>query len=87
MTILQLKYVITIANSSSMREAASKLYVSQPALSATIRELEQELNIKIFERNNKGINVTEQGRECVNYAKQAVNQYEIIEDQSIEMKA
>lgn len=80
MTILQLKYVITIANSSSMREAASKLYVSQPALSATIRELEQELNIKIFERNNKGINVTEQGREFVNYAKQAVNQYEIIED-------
>ncbi|SER92659.1 LysR family transcriptional regulator [Lachnobacterium bovis] len=83
MTVLQLKYVITIANSSSMREAASKLYVSQPALSATIRELESELNIKIFERSNKGIVVTEQGREFLSYAKQAVSQYEIIEDRYI----
>ena len=53
MTILQLKYVLAIAGSSSMREAASKLFVSQPALSATIHELEEELGIKIFERNNK----------------------------------
>ena len=43
MTIIQLKYVIALANASSMREAASKLFVSQPALSATIRELEEAL--------------------------------------------
>lgn len=84
MTILQLKYVITIAASPSMREAASKLFVSQPALSATIHELEEELGIKIFERNNKGISLTEQGREFINYAKQAVSQYELIEDRYIE---
>ena len=84
MTILQLKYVLAIAASSSMREAASRLFVSQPALSATIHELEEELGIRIFERNNKGISLTQQGREFLVYAKQAVSQYEIIEDRYIE---
>ena len=50
MTILQLKYIVVISMSSSMREAASKLYVSQPALSTSVRDLEEELGIKIFER-------------------------------------
>ena len=77
MTIIQLKYVITIAGSTSMREAAGKLFISQPALSVTIRELEEELGIKIFERNNKGIVLSEQGREFLAYAKQAVSQYDI----------
>ena len=49
MTITQLKYVVTIAKSTSMRDAAGKLYVSQPALSASIRDLEEELGILIFE--------------------------------------
>mgnify|MGYP002523397354 FL=1 len=84
MTILQLKYVLAIAGSSSMREAASKLFVSQPALSATIHELEEELGIKIFERNNKGIALSEQGSEFLVYAKQAVSQYELIEYRYIE---
>lgn len=84
MTILQLKYVLAIAGSSSMREAASKLFVSQPALSAAIHELEEELGIKIFERNNKGISLSEQGNEFLSYAKQAVSQYELIEDRYIE---
>ena len=84
MTILQLKYVLAIANSTSMREAASKLYVSQPALSATIHELEEELGIKIFDRNNKGITLSRQGSEFLVYAKQAVSQYELIEDRYIE---
>lgn len=80
MTILQLKYVIVIASSSSMREAASRLYVSQPALSATIRDLEEELGIKIFKRTNKGVSMTNDGIEFLSYAKQAVSQYEIIEE-------
>jgi DNA-binding transcriptional LysR family regulator len=83
MTILQLKYVIALAASNSMREAASHLYVSQPALSAMIRELENELNIQIFERTNKGISITENGREFLVYAKQAVSQYELLEDKYI----
>ncbi len=84
MTILQLKYVLAIAGSASMREAAGKLFVTQPALSATIHELEEELGIKIFDRNNKGISLTETGREFLVYAKQAVSQYELIEDRYME---
>ncbi|MCR5202516.1 MAG: LysR family transcriptional regulator [Lachnospiraceae bacterium] len=80
MNITQIKYVLGIAGSSSMREAASKLYVSQPALSASIRELEEELGILIFERTNKGISLTVEGREFVEYAKKAMGQYEILED-------
>lgn len=80
MTILQLKYVIAIANSGSFREAASRMYVSQPALSSTIAELEKELGITLFERTNKGIRVTDQGNEFLVYAKEAVSQYELVED-------
>ena len=80
MNINQLKYAIEIASSSSMREAATKLFVSQPALSASIRELEEEMGILIFERTNKGITLTDEGREFVNYAKKAVSQYEILEE-------
>ncbi|MBP5416891.1 MAG: LysR family transcriptional regulator [Clostridiales bacterium] len=84
MTILQLKYVIAIASSKSFREAASRLFVSQPALSSTIRELEEELNIQLFERTNKGIRLTDQGKEFLSYAKEAVSQYELIEDRYLD---
>ncbi len=80
MNINQLKYVLETANSSSMREASTRLYVSQPALSASIHELEEELGILIFERTNKGIFLTDEGREFIDYAKKAVGQYEILED-------
>ena len=80
MNINQIRYVLKVAASSSMREAATGLYVSQPALSASIRELEEELGILIFERTNKGISLTDEGREFVTYAKKVVSQYEIMED-------
>jgi len=80
MNMNQLKYVLEAAGSSSMREASTKLYVSQPALSASIHDLEEELGILIFERTNKGISLTDAGREFLTYAKKAVGQYEILED-------
>ncbi len=80
MNINQLKYVLEIANSSSIREASTRLFVSQPALSARIRELEEEIGILIFERTNKGINLTEEGRDFVEYAKKAVGQFEVLEE-------
>ena len=80
MNMNQLKYVLEIAGSASMREASTKLYISQPALSASIRELEEELGILIFERTNKGISLTDEGRDFISYAKKAVGQYEILED-------
>lgn len=80
MNITQIKYVLEIAKCRSMREAASGLFVSQPALSSSIRDLEDELGILIFERTNKGITLTDEGREFVAYAKKAVGQYRILED-------
>ena len=80
MNINQLKYVLEVAGSSSMREASTKLYVSQPALSASIHDLEEEIGILIFERTNKGISLTDEGREFLSYAKKAVGQYEILKE-------
>ena len=80
MNMNQLKYVLTVANSSSLREAAMKLYISQPALSLSISELENELGIVLFERSNRGIGLTDAGREFITYAKKVLGQYEILED-------
>lgn len=80
MNMNQLKYVLEVAASSSMREAATKLFVTQPALSASIRELEEELGILIFNRTNKGISLTPEGSEFLVYAKRSVGQYAILED-------
>ncbi len=87
MNINHLKYVLEIASSSSMREAAENLYVSQPALSSSVRDLEDELGILIFERTNKGISLTDEGREFLNYAKRVVGQYEILEDRYLSKDA
>ncbi len=80
MNINQLKYVVEVANSSSIREASNKLFISQPALSASIHELEDELSILLFERSNKGIIPTDAGYEFIEYAKRVLSQYEILED-------
>ena len=80
MNMNQLKYVLEVADSSSMREASTRLFISQPALSASIHELEEELGILLFERTNKGISLTDEGRDFVSYAKKAVGQYQILED-------
>lgn len=80
MNMNQLRYVLEVAKSKSMREASTKLFVSQPALSASIKELEEELGIIIFERTNKGIYLTSEGNEFLVYAKKAIGQYEILEE-------
>lgn len=80
MNIMQIKYVIEVARSSSMREASTKLYVSQPALSSSIRDLEDELGVLLFERTNKGITLTDEGREFITYAKKVIGHYDILED-------
>ncbi|MBP5600591.1 MAG: LysR family transcriptional regulator [Lachnospiraceae bacterium] len=87
MNINQIRYVLEVAASQSMREAASKLFVSQPALSASIKELEEELEIVIFERTNKGISLTDAGREFMEYAKKVIGQYEILEDRYLSRNA
>jgi DNA-binding transcriptional LysR family regulator len=80
MTLQQLQQVITIAESRSMNEAARKLFVSQPNLSAVVKELEEEAGITIFIRSNRGIAVTPEGEEFLGYAKQVVEQYHLLEN-------
>ncbi len=80
LNIQQIRYVLEVAGSASMREASTRLYISQPALSSSIRELEDELGIVLFERTNKGITLTDAGREFVIDAKKAVGQYELLEE-------
>ena len=79
MTLQQLKYVITIANSTSMNEAAKSLFISQPSLSGALKELEQEIGIELFKRTNRGIKITPQGKEFLGYARQIYEQYELME--------
>lgn len=61
MTLQQLKYVITVAETGTITEAANKLYISQPSLTNAIHELEKEMNIIIFNRTNKGITLSKEG--------------------------
>ncbi|MBW4080724.1 LysR family transcriptional regulator [Paenibacillus sp. S150] len=80
MTLQQLRYAIEIANSGSMNEAAKRLFVSQPSLSNAIKELESELGITIFERNNRGISISAEGVEFLGYARQIIEQTEFMEN-------
>ena len=72
MTIQQCKYVLAIADTGSFNEAAKQMFVAQPSLSSSIKALEQELGIKIFERSNNGVFLTDAGTEFVRYASEIV---------------
>ena len=76
MTIQQLNYVITISEKGSLNKAAEVLYVTQPSLTSAIRELEKELGITLFNRGGKGVTLTNDGAEFIQYARQVVNQYD-----------
>ncbi|MBR2258619.1 MAG: LysR family transcriptional regulator [Blautia sp.] len=79
MTLLQLKYAVTVAKTSSMNEAARRLFISQPSLSTAIKELEEEIGVSLFIRSNRGIQVTPEGEEFLGYARQVLEQSELIE--------
>lgn len=83
MTLAQLRYAITVAHSGSMNEAARTLFLSQPSLSSAIKELEEEIGVEIFRRTNRGISVTPEGEEFLAYARQIVEQYELIQSKYI----
>lgn len=86
MTLQQLKYVIEVASRGSMNEAAKRLFISQPSLSNSIRDLETELGITIFERTNKGITLSKDGAEFLGYARQVVEQAELLEARYLNAK-
>ena len=83
MTLTQLNYAITVANANSMNEAARSLFISQPSLSAAIKELEEEIGVELFRRTNRGISLTPEGEEFIGYARQVTEQYRLIESRYI----
>ena len=80
MTIQQLNYVITISEKGSLNKAAEALFVSQPSLTSAVRELEKELGITLFNRGGKGVTLTNDGAEFIQYARQVVSQYDRLLD-------
>ncbi|RKS86026.1 DNA-binding transcriptional LysR family regulator [Orbus hercynius] len=79
MKLNQLRYIIEVARTGSMNEAAKKLYITQPSLSTAIKELEDEFDLKIFIRTTKGVSLTTEGTEFLGYAKQILEQTELLE--------
>lgn len=76
MTLNQLHYLITIAETGSLNKAAERLYISQPSLTNAVRELEKETGITILVRTSRGVSLTEEGAEFLQYARQVYSQYE-----------
>ncbi len=86
MTLQQLKYALAIADCGSMNEAAKQLFISQPSLSETMKELETETGIEIFLRSNRGISLTPEGEEFLGYARQVTEQFGLLQSRYIEKK-
>lgn len=84
MTLAQLRYIITVADTGSMNEAAKALFISQPSLSQSVKELETEIGVELFRRSNRGVVVTQEGAEFLGYARQVVEQYGLIESRYID---
>ena len=80
MTLQQLRYVIAVAETGTITEAANRLYISQPSLTNAIHELEKEMNVVIFNRTNKGITLSKEGEDFLGYARQVLEQATILED-------
>lgn len=86
MTLQQLKYALTIADCGSMNEAAKRLFISQPSLSETMKELETEIGLDIFLRSNRGIVITPEGEEFLGYARQVTEQFGLLQSKYIDKK-
>lgn len=80
MTLQQLKYLVTVAECKNITAAAEKLYISQPSLSAAIHNLEKEMNVTAFVRSNKGMTVTKEGEELLSFARNLLEQADIMKE-------
>ncbi len=80
MTLMQLKYVVEVASAGTVSKAAENLYIAQPSLTASVKEMENELGITIFNRTNKGVILTTEGEEFLGYARQVISQTKLIEE-------
>ena len=80
MTLKQLHYIVTVAETGSITDAARKLFIAQPSLTSAIHEIENEYNISIFSRSNKGIKPTPEGDEFLGYARQVLEQASLMNE-------
>ncbi|MBR6403943.1 MAG: LysR family transcriptional regulator [Eubacterium sp.] len=80
MTLKQLHYIVTVAETGSITDAARKLFIAQPSLTSAIHEIENEYNISIFYRSNKGIKPTPEGDEFLGYARQVLEQASLMNE-------
>ncbi len=79
MKLQQLLYAVKVAECGSITEASRRLFVSQPSITASIQDLEQEMDVHIFERTNKGVTVSEEGETFLGYARQVLEQADLLE--------
>ncbi len=86
MTLQQLKYAVTVAEEGTISDAAKKLFMSQPSLTNAIKELEHEMQITIFNRTNKGIVISNIGDEFLAYARQVLEQANLLEEKFLNGK-
>jgi DNA-binding transcriptional LysR family regulator len=80
MTLKQLYYITTAADTGNITEAAKRLYISQPSLTAAIHDIEEEYGITVFLRSNKGITLTPDGEEFLGYARQILEQTWLLDE-------
>ena len=80
MTLQQLRYITMVAEKGTISEAAKELFISQPSLTNAIRELEQEMQVTIFHRTNKGVTITAEGDEFLVYARQILDQVGLMQE-------
>ena len=84
MLLKQMKYFITVVDCHSFTEAAEQCFISQSAISQQIKSLEKELGITIFIRTNKGVILSRQGEEFLGYARQVIEQTNLIEEKYLQ---
>ena len=80
MNILHMKYAVEVARVGSLNKAAETLLIAAPNVSRSIKELEADIGISIFERTTKGMELTPEGEEFINYAKGILNQIDEVEN-------
>ena len=78
-SLQQLKYFIEVARVGSINQAAEILFITQPSLSKAIKDIEAEVDLSLFQRSSKGISLTADGAEFLGYARQVVEQSDLLE--------
>ena len=78
MTLQQLKYIVMVAECKNITDAAEKLFISQPSLTAAIQSVEKEMGITAFTRTNKGVELTRDGEALLSYARQILEQMDVM---------